>query len=162
MSYKTQSSCLSRKGIFYPDQNSFNLLKVPHYRIFKPATQLLYIKQVFAGLKSIELFGYQQPASLSMNVKNWEDVWVKVGTVWHILWCLQVFCCSVLPAVGRLWLPRQQLKLQAASSSTFRPRRWQTCGTGSHRSWPPLSSHWQSKSSPALFLLMKLVCFCLV
>lgn len=61
MSYKTQSSCLFRKGIFYPDQNSFNLRKVPHYRIFNPTTQFFCF------------------------IKNTHICWIKVS---RVIWLL--------------------------------------------------------------------------
>lgn len=73
---------------------------------------------------------------------------------------LQVFYCLALQDVGRPWSPRQQPKLQAASSSTSRPPRWQTCGTASHRSWRRPSSHWLPKSSPASSSSMRLVSSC--
>lgn len=76
---------------------------------------------------------------------------------WSSNFASQVFYCLALQDVGRRWSPRQQPKLQAASSSTSRPPRWQTCGTASHRSWRLPSSHWLSKSSPASSSSMRLV-----
>lgn len=70
-----------------------------------------------------------------------------------------MFYCLVLRDVGKPWSPRQQPKPRAASLSTSRPPRWQTCGTANHRSWLLLSSHWLSKSSPASSSLMRLVSF---
>lgn len=118
---------LSGSKLFQPPKGT------PLQSIFKPTIQICWIR--VNGVVWLPTTSKPQD-----ECQNSEDIWGNVGTVWHILWCLQAFCCSVHLAVGRLWSPRQQLKPQAASLSTFRLRRWQTCGTGSHRSWPLLSS----------------------
>lgn len=102
MSYKTQSSCLSRKGICYPDPNSSNLLKVLHCRSFKPTTTnfLLHLKHTYL-LNLTEIVTYLPTTSKPQY--ECHKLGIHLAKTWYGVTHLVVLHRRFVVRSSRLW-----------------------------------------------------------